>query len=160
MLADTQCLETCAFRGVTEYISAALGIGWDLTEGFLFPVLGSNGTRGMAVLSALRMTCHVAVAPACSEAAGPLHNALVSGGGSLLKSSAGTAVDEIMKIGGWKTEQPARYHIGATTSVPARATGRMRDGPSKRERESDYETATDVPHSLAFEEDFASCTRR
>ena len=81
-------------------------------------------------------------------------------GGSLSKSLEGTEVDEIMKIGGWKTEQPARYHIGATTSVPARATGRMRDGPSKRERESDYETATDVPHSLAFEEDFASCTRR
>ena len=160
VFSDTECPETCAFRRVTECVSAAQGIGWDLNESHFLPVVAPDGTRGKVALSAPRMTCHVAVAPACSEAAGPLHNALVSGGGSLLKSSAGTAVDEIMKIGGWKTEQPARYHIGATTSVPARATGRMRDGPSKRERESDYETATDVPHSLAFEEDFASCTRR
>ena len=30
-------------------------------------------------------------------------------GGSLSKSLAGTVVDEIMKIGGWKTESVAKY---------------------------------------------------
>ena len=32
-LADAENAQTCAFRGVTEYISAALAIGWDLTAG-------------------------------------------------------------------------------------------------------------------------------
>ena len=35
-------------------------------------------------------------------------------GGSLSKSLTRTAVDEIMKIGGWKTEPVAKYYIGAT----------------------------------------------
>ena len=30
-----------------------------------------------------------------------------------------TAVDDIMKIGGWKTEHVARYYIGPTTSAGA-----------------------------------------
>ena len=33
-------------------------------------------------------------------------------GGSLSKSLAGTAVDEIMKIGGWKTESVAKHYSG------------------------------------------------
>ena len=37
-------------------------------------------------------------------------------GGSLSKSLAGTAVDEIMQIGGWKTESVAKYYIGATST--------------------------------------------
>ena len=53
-------------------------------------------------------------------------------GGSLSKSLAGTAVDEIMKIGGWKTERVARYYIGATTSAVATSKGK-RDGGSRRE---------------------------
>ena len=46
VLADAECLETCAFRGVTEYISAALRIGCDSTEGYLFPAVEPSGTRG------------------------------------------------------------------------------------------------------------------
>ena len=77
-------------------------------------------------------------------------------GGPLSKSLAGTAVDEIMKIGGWKTERVARYHIGATTSAVVETSKRNRDGGSKRERDRNYATAIDLPLSPAFQEDFAA----
>ena len=160
VLADTEGPETCAFRGVTEYISAALRIGWDLTEGYLFPVVEPNGTRGTVAVSASRMTAGLQMH---LRAAGlPEHYSMHSFrvGGSLSKSLAGTAVDEIMKIGGWKTEQVARYYIGATTSAPPGAAGKTRDGASKRKRDSDYATAMDLPLSPAFQEDFAACTKR
>ena len=48
-------------------------------------------------------------------------------GGSVTKSLAGTAVDEIMKIGGWKTESIAKYYIESTTSTGVRASKRTRD---------------------------------
>ena len=46
VLADAENPQTCAFRGVTEYISAALAIGWDLTSSYLFPMVELNGVRG------------------------------------------------------------------------------------------------------------------
>lgn len=39
-------------------------------------------------------------------------------GGLPSDSRAGTAVDQIMKIGGWKTETMAAHFIGPTTSQP------------------------------------------
>ena len=39
VLANTQNPQVCAFRGVTQYIAAALAIGWDLTAGYLFPMV-------------------------------------------------------------------------------------------------------------------------
>ena len=65
-----------------------------------------------------------------------------------------------MKIGGWKTKQVARYYIGATTTAPRGAAGQKRNGVSKRQRESDYATAMDLPLSPAFQEDLAACTKR
>lgn len=56
VLVDMTCLDTCAFRGVTEYIPAALGIGWDISEGSLFPAIWSDGSRGNVALSAPRIT--------------------------------------------------------------------------------------------------------
>ena len=44
------------------------------------------------------------------------------GGGSLRKYLAGTAVDEITKIGGWETESVAKYYSGATSSKNAHGT--------------------------------------
>ena len=58
-------------------------------------------------------------------------------GGSLCKSLAGTAVDEIMKIGGWKTESVAKNYIGATSS------GQLRG--SKKKRGQSYADASDLP---------------
>ena len=101
VLADGECPQICAVRGVTEYIAAALSIGWDLTAGYLFPMVDENGGRGTVPLTAPRMT---AALQAHLRAAGipgqfTMHSFRV--GGSVSRSSVGTAVDEIMKIGGW-----------------------------------------------------------
>ena len=80
-------------------------------------------------------------------------------GGSLSKSFAGTAVDE-MKIGGWKTARVSRYYIGAITSASAEAAKGRRDGDSRRERDNSYAIAMDFPLLPAFQEDFAVCRPR
>ena len=81
--------------------------------------------------------------------------------GLLSKSLAGTAVDDINKIGGWKTEQVAWYHVGATTldRAAAGANGQKRDGFSKRKSKSAYAADNDLPPSPDFQEDFAACAR-
>ena len=55
VLADKECPQICAFRGVTEYISAAHSIGWDLAKGHWFPVVLPDGSRGDVAMSAPRM---------------------------------------------------------------------------------------------------------
>ena len=80
-------------------------------------------------------------------------------GGSLRKSLAGTAVDEVMKIGGWKTERVAWCYVGVTTSAVATSKGK-RDAGSRRERDNSYAIALDFPQTQAFLDDFASCKQR
>lgn len=128
VLADTECLQTCAFQGVTDYISAALCIGWDLTEGYLFPAVDPDGRRGPVAVSAPRMT--VALQMHLRAAGLADHNSMHSFrvGGSFSKSLAGTAAGEIINFGGWKTEAVARDYIGATTSAPAWATSESSHG--------------------------------
>ena len=81
-------------------------------------------------------------------------------GGSLRTSLAGTAVDEIMKIGGWKTERVARYYIGAASSASATIAKRKREESSRRETDGRYETTIGLPLSPAFREDFSACQPR
>ena len=104
VLADRVCPETRASRAVTAYISAAQRIGWDLTVGHIFPVVTTEGGRGSRPLSAARMTASLQAH--LREAGLPSHFTMRSFrvGGSLTRSLAGTTADEIMKIGGWKTE--------------------------------------------------------
>ena len=73
-------------------------------------------------------------------------------GGSLTRPLAGTAVDEIMKIGGWTTEPIVKYPIGATSS------GRVQ--VDKRKRGQRYADASRLPLSPEFEQDFAACARQ
>ena len=73
-------------------------------------------------------------------------------GGFLSKSLAGTAVDEIMKIAGWKTESVAKYYIGATSS--GKVLG------SKRTRGQSYASASELPLSPEFQTDFSACARK
>ena len=80
-------------------------------------------------------------------------------GGSPSTYLTGATVDEIMKIGGWKTERVARYYIGATTSAVATSKGK-RDAGSRRERDNSYAIALDFPQTQAFLDDFASCKQR
>ena len=72
--------------------------------------------------------------------------------GSLAKSLAGTAVDDIMKIGGWKTECIGKYYIGATSR------GRVWGG--KRKHCQSYADASRLPLSPEFDKDFAACARK
>ena len=103
VFSDTECPETCAFRRVTECVSAAQGIGWDLNESHFLPVVAPDGTRGKVALSAPRMTCHVAVAPACSEAGQTTTQCTrFENKGDSLSKSFWRGADEIVKIGGWK----------------------------------------------------------
>jgi len=149
VLADRDCPAICAFRAVKAYISAAQRIGWDLTAGHLFPVITTEGGRGSRPLSGARMTA--SLQGHLREAGLPSHFTMHSFrvGGSLSRSLAGTAVDEIMKIGGWKTESIAKYYIGATSS------GKVRGG--KRKRGQSYADASELPLSPEFEKDFAAC---
>lgn len=58
---------------------------------------------------------------------------------------AGEAIEQIMQVGGWKTESIARYYV---------------EPSSKRQRAKGYNAANDAPLSQAFESDFAACARR
>lgn len=130
VLADPQNPGTCAFRAITAYITAAQGVGWDLSEGHLFPsvqVTSPDGLRGAMPLTAPQMT--TALQAHLRKASLPVHFTMHSFrvGGSLSKSLAGTPVDEIMQLGGWKTEAMARHYIGATTSGAAVNVGQSVD---------------------------------
>ena len=63
----------------------------------------------------------------------PMHSCRV--GGSVTKPLAGTAVDEIINIGGWKTESTAKYYIGSTTSTRVRVSKMTRDHGYARAKE-------------------------
>ena len=91
-------------------------MGWDLTAGHLCPVATAGGGRSYLPLPAAHMTtalqARLRVAGLASHST--MHSSRA--GGSLSRSLAGTAVDEIMKIGGCKTESVAKCYIGATSS--------------------------------------------
>ena len=91
-------------------------MGWDLGAGHPFPCVQEDGQRGGLPLTAPQMTA--ALQAHLRDASLPAHFTMHSFrvGGSLSKSLAGTPVDEIMQLGGWKTEAMARHYIGATTS--------------------------------------------
>ena len=148
-LAEKECPQVCTSRGVTEYISAAQSNMWDLTKGHVFPLVLANGSRGTVPMSAQRMTA--AVQGHLRAARMPYHVNMHSFhvGGSVSKALAGTAVDETMKIGGWKTERIAKYYIGSTTSA--------RVPTSKRKRNHDCATASELLLSKALEADFSAC---
>ena len=100
VLADQDTPEICAFRAVMDDIAAAQRMGWDLTAGRLVPSVSAEGGRGSVSLSAARMT--TALQGHLRAAELPRHFTMNSFrvGSSLSKPLAGTAVHEIMKIGG------------------------------------------------------------
>ena len=127
-------------------------MGWDLTAGNLFPVVTAGGDRGNLPLPAARMTTAL---QAHLRAAGlPSHFTMRSFrvGGSLSKSLAGTAVDEIMEIGGWKTESVAKCYIEATSS--GKVLG------SRRTRGQRHASASELPLSPELQKDFVACARK
>ena len=162
VLADAVTPQTCAFQGVTEYISAALAIGWDLTAGYLFPVVEGIGEKGSVAITAPRMTATLQAHLRAGGLPDPFTIHLFRVGGSLCKSLAGTAVNKIMKIGGWKTERVVRYYIGPTTSAGANSEGEGKGdwGSQRAQNSSSYAIAVNFPLSQAFQDDFAACKQR
>ena len=132
MLAYTGCLQTCSLCEVIKYIPAAPGIGWNLTGGYLFPVVEPNEGLGTVALSAPPMAAALQMHLQATGLPDNYTTHSFSEGGVLSKSLAGTAVDDTKKTGGWKAEQVAWYYSisGATTinSAAVAATGRKRDG--------------------------------
>ena len=125
------------------YISAAQRIEWDLYVGHIFHVATTEGVRRSRPLSEDRITASLQVH--LQEGGLPDHFTMHSFrvGGSLTRSLAGTAVDEIAKIGGWKTEARSTYYIGAGSS--GRVHGR------KRKRGQGSTDASRLPLSPEFE---------
>ena len=154
VLPDGGCPHICAVGGVTEYVSAALAIGWDLTAGYVFPMVEEDRGWGTVPLTAPRMT---GALQAHLRAAGiprpfTMHSFRVEV--SVGRPLGGTAIHEIMKLGGWKTERVVRYYIGATTGASAATSKQKRDEGPKRDRDSCYATAIDLPLSPAFRKVF------
>ena len=127
VLTDKERPQTCAFSGVTEYTSGTQSIMLDLTKSGLFPLVRADGSRGAVLMIAQSLTAtlqgHLRIAGLPDHLA--IHSFRV--GGSVSKSLAGTVVDEIMKIGGWKAERIAKYYIGSTTSTRFPVTKRTRN---------------------------------
>lgn len=58
-------------------------------------------------------------------------------------------MDEIIKIGVWKTEKVATHYFDSTTSTWVVAP--------KRQRDNAYAAAVELPLPPAFEEEFSAC---
>ena len=77
VLPDADNPQTCAFRGVTEYISAAFAIGWDVTAGYLFPVVECNGERRSVAITATPQNGRLVGTSTSRGVARPFHDSLV-----------------------------------------------------------------------------------
>lgn len=152
VLADSENYQTCAFRAVHSYIEAANQLGWDLETGYLFPEVEGDGTRSALPLTSKRMT---ALLQSHLKYAGlPTHFTMHSFrvGGSVSEALAGTSIDEIMKLGGWKTEKMAQSYVGSTTSEQAKGKRREHDGA--------YALTDRMPLSDDFRDRFSACKKR
>lgn len=137
--------DTWVMRWVNECINAAQAIGWDLSSGYLFSTpKQDDGTRGTSRLVAKDMTGALKshLQEASLSTLFTMHFFRV--GGSLSRAMAGEAIEQIMQVGGWKTEAIARYYV---------------EPSAKRRRAQDYSAANEAPLSRAFEADFAACIR-
>ena len=107
-LANRNCPAICASRPVTAYISAPWRIGSDLTAGHPFPVVTTERFPGPSTSFSSPYDGRPA-RPLFSggRVAEALHDAFLSLGRLPQHISDRAAVDEIMKIGGWKTESIA-----------------------------------------------------
>ena len=152
VLADRDNHRLCAFRGVRAYLSAATSLGWDLEQGHLFPEIGQDGERLPHPVKPTKMRENLVAH--LGHANLPTHFSMHSFrvGGSVSESLAGTAVDEIMKLGGWRSERVATNYIGATSSAAAKGKRRTLDAV--------YDTADKLPLSPAFKRAYGACRRR
>ena len=107
-LTNRDCPAICASRPDTAYMSAAWRIGSDLTAAHPFPVVTTERFPGPSTSFNSPYDGRPA-RPLFSggRVAEALHDAFLSLGRLPQHISDRAAVDEIMKIGGWKTESIA-----------------------------------------------------
>ena len=151
--ADPDSEVTCPLLAVEAYLDAAASYGWNLSTGHLFPVVTGEGKRGQTPLLAHQMTAalqqHLRVAGLPDHYT--MHSFRV--GGSVNQSLAGTPIDAIMDMGGWKTRRMAEHYVGATCSGnPGTAGGFPLDEV--------YGEADAYPLSPGFQEKYAACRQR
>lgn len=149
---DTVTPSLCAFKAVTSYISAAYRVGWDLASGHLFPQVSSDGVRSCHSMSSRHMT---AALQAHLRAAGlddhyTMHSFRV--GGSVSRSLKGTAMDEIMKMAGWRTTSVAEHYVGATTSLSS--------AESRLDTDALYAKVSAWSKSSDFRDSYAACSEK
>ena len=130
-------------------------MGWNLGEGHLFPQMQEgfpDGQRRALPFTAPQMTA--ALQAHLREASLPSHFTMhpLRVGGSLSKSLAGTPVDEIMQLRGWKTEAMAKHYIGATSSGAVVNVGQTVDQL--------YDHVNAWSASSDFQSRYAACGRR
>lgn len=125
---------------MSAYIAAAHGMNWDLASGHSFPVVEDGGARGLSPLNPPRMMAFLQSHLREADLPAPftIHSFRV--GGSLSEFLAVTAVDEIMNLGGWKTEsvavhrayyrtEPGKQNGGSWIArIPPRSSYRWRRG--------------------------------
>lgn len=101
------------------YVAATKRVGWDSTAGHLSSVVQGDGCWGSLAFSEARMmVSYPSRARERGSVAGPLHNALFGVGGVLTNFLAGAIVDDMMKIGDYKTESITKCKIRATSTAP------------------------------------------
>lgn len=77
-------------------------------------------------------------------------------GGAVSQTLAGTAVDALMELVGWKTRGIAQRYVGARPSTVG-ATQRSRDrSESQHETETRYKETIDLPLQDGFTERFSA----
>ena len=133
-------------------MSAAHSLGWDLEQGYLFPEILPDGERLPQPVKPAKMKENLVahLGRASLPTYFSMHSFRV--GGSVSESLAGTALDEIMKLGGWRSERVATAYIGATTSGAAKG--------QRRQLGAAYDSADKLPLSPDFKRAYGACRRR
>ena len=157
---DRECPDLCPVRAIEEFVGVTKSMGWAPSEGYLFPEVNGDGSRGGNKLAAAAMTANL---QAIIKRAGldegrnyTMHSFRV--GGAVSQSLAGTAVEALMTFVGWKSRTIAHRYIGVGLSTQGGeqpGKGRRANG-SRYEREQDYQKATELPLQEGFAEHFSA----
>ncbi|CAM9462373.1 unnamed protein product [Ectocarpus sp. 4 AP-2014] len=131
-------LPTYPVFAVTEYMRLPTRQGGTCRRGTCLRRSSPTAAKGRCLL---RLPARL---PACKDICGRLSDKFTVHsfrlGGSLTQSLSGTAVDEGMKLGGWKTAHVASGTSGRPLAVQV--------GGSKRKQGGDYALANDLTRLL------------
>ena len=153
VLPDPANKSTCPLRAVGAYLDTAVAQGWDLSRGHLFPHVTADGQRGQLPLLPHQMTA--ALQKHLRAAGLPDHFTLHSFrvGGSVSQSLAGTHIDAIMEMGGWKTRKMAEHYVGVTCSD-------LTDSEAGKPLDAAYRESDVFSLTPEFQAKYAACGQR